>query len=122
MHRRDFTGEHWNTARLRRVREFGWFRNHERELIERARESRRKRDEAARASLAERASAALEGPALSCPRCRKAMIRNEISGAAAQVCTSCSGVFLDLRELELLLLRHDAEKRWFFRSLDSDLH
>ena len=40
MRRGGTLGEKWDTAWLRRVREYGWFRQHEAELIEAARRRR----------------------------------------------------------------------------------
>jgi hypothetical protein len=42
----EFDGSHWDTAKIRRVREYGWFRQNEGRLLEEA----RKRREAAKAS------------------------------------------------------------------------
>ncbi|MGH9366566.1 MAG: zf-TFIIB domain-containing protein [Thermoanaerobaculia bacterium] len=118
MRRPDLTGEHWNTEKLRREREYGWFRQHEPELIEAARQRRKLLEEAAQKRRAAEAAAALEGARRRpCPACGAQMRPHTISGTQADRCPACEGIFLDKNELELLLLKHDEQRWWFFRTI-----
>jgi Zn-finger nucleic acid-binding protein len=40
-----------------------------------------------------------------------------ISGIEVEKCSSCEGIFFDRGELEQLLVKHDSERRGFFRRL-----
>jgi len=112
-HRRDL-GLRWDTAEIRREREFGWFRQHEAELIEEAR--RRRREAQARESAARMAKLRADEP-WRCPRCRTEMQRDRIEDIEVEKCPSCQGIFFRRGELEEVLLRHDAHRRGFFRQL-----
>jgi Zn-finger nucleic acid-binding protein len=112
-HRRD-SGTHWDTAELRREREYGWFRQHEAELIEQA---RRRRAEAEALRKASEEQQIREAHRSRCPKCGAAMSTNRIEEIEVDKCPSCEGIFFDRGELETLLLRHDAHRRGFFRKL-----
>lgn len=108
-------GKHWDPAEIRQEREFGWFREHEAELIENARRRRIEAEEARR-----RIEAKGTAPAPSarlCPNCARAMAADRIEGVEVEKCPSCEGFFFDRGELETVLLRHDAHRRGFFRRL-----
>ncbi|HMF09939.1 MAG TPA: hypothetical protein VKJ00_12440, partial [Thermoanaerobaculia bacterium] len=64
FHRYD--GQHWDTAEIRRAREYGWIRQNETSLIEEARRKASASERTARNKLAE----ALRGrDERRCPRC-----------------------------------------------------
>ena len=112
-HRRDL-GQHWDTAEIRREREFGWFRQHEAELIEQARQRRREARAVEQASHPEETR---QAPPQRCPRCGTEMESDRIEGIDVEKCPSCEGIFFRRGELEEVLLRHDAHRRGFFRKL-----
>jgi Transcription factor zinc-finger len=107
-------GGHWDSAEIRRERESGWFKEHEAELIERAREKRREAERArlAAESLAERAEHRGR-----CPRCGERMKLDRVEEIDVEKCPACEGIFFERGELETLLLRHDSHRRGFFRKL-----
>ncbi|MGH9317511.1 MAG: zf-TFIIB domain-containing protein [Thermoanaerobaculia bacterium] len=102
------------TEDVRKGREDAWFRQNEAKLIE---EARRKRDAAER----ERQTAADEERRRThwrkCPKCGADMAVETISGIEIEKCPSCQGIFFDRGELEQLLLKHDTQRRGFFRKL-----
>lgn len=108
-------GMHWDAERLREVREDGWFRRHEAELIEeagrkRAQVEKRRRD-AARAELLHFTYWH------KCPTCGDEMTSREFETVKVLECATCEGFFFDRGGLEKLLLRHDSQRRGFFRRL-----
>jgi len=94
---RDFDGSHWDTRRLRRVREAGWFRQHEAELI---RDAIRRR---ARLSSAAAEALRREGH-YRCPKCgsESALLRSR-DGLAVGECPACGWIFVDRAGLERLI-------------------
>jgi ribosomal protein L37AE/L43A len=112
-HRRGL-GEHWDTAEIRREREFGWFKQHEAELIEQARQRRREARALERASHPEETR---DQQTWRCPRCGRQMQADRIEDIEVEKCPSCEGIFFRRGELEEVLLRHDAHRRGFFRKL-----
>lgn len=127
---RDFDGSHWDPRKIRRVREYGWFREHEAEMIDAA----RRRKAAAAAAEAERKRRNLVGRALAlvgpetdaepsraavrrrCPRCGAEMRPSLIGGLETDACAACQGVFLDRGAL-MHLLGYDVRRRSFLRRL-----
>jgi ribosomal protein L37AE/L43A len=107
-------GSHWDTAELRRDREYGWFRQHEAELIEQARRRRAEAEALRKASEEQRARDSHRGH---CPRCGASMQTDRIEEIEIDKCPSCEGIFFDRGELEAVLLRHDTRRRGFFRKL-----
>lgn len=108
-------GMHWDAERLREVREDGWFRQHEAELIEeggrkRARDERRRRD-AARAELLHFTYWH------KCPTCGDEMTFREFEAVKVLECPTCKGSFFDRGALEKVLLQHDTRRHGFFRRL-----
>ena len=108
-------GTHWDTEKLREAREFGWFRQHEAEMIEAA---RRKRAEAEANRRAAVAAQFLRPPHWKeCPGCGGEMAPKSVEGVDVLECRTCEGFFFERGELELMLLRHDEHRRGFFRGL-----
>ncbi len=93
---RDFDGSHWDTRRLRRVREAGWFRQHEPEMI---REAIRRRTVATAAA----SDWSADGPSR-CPKCgsRKVTLRTR-GGVRVGECDSCGWLFVDRGSLDRLV-------------------
>lgn len=112
-------GRHWDPAEIRREREFGWFREHEAELIENARRRRIEAGEARKRIEAQAAGKSTTGASAArlCPNCSRPMAADRIEGVEIEKCPSCEGFFFDRGELETVLLRHDAHRRGFFRRL-----
>jgi hypothetical protein len=104
----------WDSDEIRKEREYGWFREHEKELLENA---RRKRIEAEQARAAAAAAAEWAAQSGRCPRCGASMATTRIEDVEVDKCPSCEGIFFDRGELETVLLRHDAHRRGFFRRL-----
>jgi Zn-finger nucleic acid-binding protein len=103
----------WDSDEIRKEREYGWFREHEKDLIEAAKR-RRLEAEKARADAAAAADRAVTGR---CPRCGTPLQTSRIEEVEVDKCPSCEGIFFDRGELETVLLRHDAHRRGFFRKL-----
>jgi len=94
---RDFDGSHWDTRRLRRVREAGWFRQHEAELI---REAMRRRP---RLSAAAADAQRREGR-YRCPKCGNdsAHLQSR-EGLAVGECPACGWILVDRADIERLI-------------------
>jgi hypothetical protein len=105
---------HWDSAEIRREREFGWFRQHEAEMMEEARRRRLEANRARQDAASEADRAEHRGR---CPKCGDRMTGDLIEEIAVERCPSCEGMFFDRGELETLLLRHDGHRRGFFRRL-----
>jgi hypothetical protein len=107
-------GMKWDSEAIRRDREYGWFLDHEKDLIEKA---RARRLEAKRA----RETAESEKQRLlhwrKCPECGVDLHVETIEGVDAAKCAECEGIFFNRGDLETLLLRHDEHRRGFFRRL-----
>jgi hypothetical protein len=104
----------WDSEEIRRGRENDWFRQNEQKLIEAA---RKRREQEARESESTEARARRELHWRKCPKCGSDMSVETISGVEVEKCGSCEGVFFDRGELEQLLLKHETERRGFFRRL-----
>lgn len=129
---RNFDGSHWDPRKIRRVREYGWFKEHEAEMIDAA----RRRAAASAADAAERnrrnvvaRALALVGPEADrdaepslaavrrkCPRCGAEMKPSLIGSLETDECSACQGVFLDRGALTHLL-GYDARRRSFLRRM-----
>ena len=95
--RRDFDGSHWDTRLLRRVREGGWFRQHESELI---RDALRRR---AALSAAE-AEARRRSGRYPCPKCGSlATSLQERGGVLVGECATCGWIFVERGDLDRLV-------------------
>ncbi len=105
-------GSHWDAAALRQEREDGWFREHEVEMIEAA---KRRRAESSPPVRREAQGAAVTPRR--CPNDGSPMALDRIEEIEVDRCGTCGGMFFDRGELETLLLRHDGQRRGFFRKL-----
>ncbi len=94
----DFDGSHWDTRTLRKVREAGWFRQHEAELI---RDATRRRAEG-RAAAAE--SRRLAG-SCRCPKCGRDTTLRAIGDIAVGKCAGCGWIHVERGDLERLVAR-----------------
>jgi hypothetical protein len=104
----------WDSEEIRRGRENDWFRQNEEKMIEAARKRREQAEQASR-SAGEESQRKLHWR--KCPKCGSDMGVEKISDIEVEKCTSCQGIFFDRGELEQLLLKHDSERRGFFRRL-----
>ncbi len=104
----------WDTEEIRKGREDDWFRHNEAKLIEAA---RKRREEAEAAAKSAEAEARREAHWRKCPKCGSDMTVENISGVEIEKCPSCEGIFFDRGELEQLLLKHEGQRRGFFRKL-----
>jgi ribosomal protein L37AE/L43A len=86
-----FSGVSWDTQKIRRIREFGWFLQHEADMIEEARQRsteavRRRREAILREPLA--------GLRL-CPLCGREVTAPPIEDTGVFQCGACGGFFFD---------------------------
>ena len=95
---RDFDGSHWDTRRLRRVREAGWFRQHELELI---REATRRRA----ANLAAEAESRRRAGRYRCPKCGRDTTLRSIGEIPIGKCAACGWIHVERDDLERLVAR-----------------
>ena len=96
---RDFDGSHWDTRTLRKVREAGWFRQHEAELI---RDARRRRVELLAASEESRRRTGR----YRCPKCgRDSASLRSLGGVTVGECAACGWIFVERGDLERLVAR-----------------
>ncbi|HTR04497.1 MAG TPA: hypothetical protein VMN82_15005 [Thermoanaerobaculia bacterium] len=93
MTRRDLDGGNWDPRQWRRVREFGWFRQHEAELIA---EARRKRLEAENQRRAE----AIRSRRYECPNCHRMATLHSLGEVDFGRCDACGWIFVDRVGLE----------------------
>ncbi len=107
-------GKHWDTEEIRREREYGWIRQNEARLVAEAREKRAAQE---KVLLSEQAERMRRLHWKKCPRCGADMRSEAIDGVDVERCALCEGTFFERGELERLLLRHDRERRGFFRQL-----
>lgn len=95
----DFDGTHWDTRRLRRVREAGWFRQHEADLI---REAGRRRDRL----LAAAAESYRRSGRYRCPRCGQVSTAlRSLGGLTVGECHACGWIFVERGDIERLVAR-----------------
>jgi len=95
-----------------RSREDDWFRQNEREMIEKAREARQKREaERAAHEQAEARQRLKELHFMKCPKCGHDLREEDLQGVRIDRCTFCEGIYLDAGELEGLFLRREEERR-----------
>jgi len=114
MRLHEFDGSNWDTRRIRRIRESGWFSQNEARMTEAARRQRA-------AVENKRHTAEVEFERLKhwhkCPNCGGDMELKTIEEVGVTECGSCAGIFFDRGELEELLLKHEEHRRGFFRRL-----
>lgn len=98
--------------------EDAWFKRREMDLINIARPK-------SKAEVEDEASAAARKLCKSrymlCPKCGRKMNEIHIQALVADECTACQGIFIDSRELTLLLEKSVEEQRDFFQRLAGNL-
>jgi ribosomal protein L37AE/L43A len=93
----EFDGTHWDTRLLRRIREGGWFRQHESELI---RDALRRRAELSAAEAEARRRAGRHP----CPKCgSEATSLKSRGGVMVGECSSCGWLFVERGDLDRLV-------------------
>ena len=101
-----------------RGREDQWFRENERQLLEAARIAREKREAERAAQLETEEGARLKAAHfMKCPKCGHDMKEETLEGVSVDRCTHCEGVYFDAGELDQVLLKHDQDRKGFFRKL-----
>jgi hypothetical protein len=110
-----YDGSHWNAEKVRRAREFGWFRQHEAELMDAARRRREMTDRTRQSKEIE--EALRHARTRPCPKCGDQMTQRSVEGVEVLGCPTCSGFFFDRDDLEHVLLAHDAHRRGLLRRL-----
>ena len=114
MKSHEFDATHWDPRKIRRAREFGWFRQNEARMIAAARQKRADAEKKRKSAEAEQRRLAHWRK---CSRCGGDMKLKTIEGVEVEECVSCRGVFFHRGELEQILLKHDEHRRSFFRRL-----
>jgi hypothetical protein len=104
----------YDTEDIRKAKEDGWFKQNEAAMIESA---RKKREAAEQAQKSEAAEARRQAHWRKCPKCGADMRVEKIGNVEVEKCPDCEGIFFDRGELESLMMRHEGEKRGFFRKL-----
>ena len=95
-----------------------WFRENERDLLERARRERDKRLEAYRAENEKVEREKLrQAHWLKCPKCGNDLEPEHLEEVEVDRCTVCGGIFFDHDEIEKLLLRKTESRFTFYRRL-----
>ncbi len=101
-----------------RGREDQWFREHERQLLEGARLAREKREaERAAQMKTEELAGRKAAHFMKCPKCGHDMKEETLESVSVDRCTHCEGVYFDAGELDQVLLKHDQDRKGFFRKL-----
>ncbi len=101
-----------------RRREDEWFVKNEKELIEKARLDRQKREAARAAEQQESERKRLrELHFMKCPKCGHELREEELEGISVDRCTFCEGLWLDANELEQLFLRKTDPNKSLLRKL-----
>jgi Transcription factor zinc-finger len=109
-----FDGSHWDPRKLRAIREFGWFRQHEPEMMQDAndRESNALRKKIAAERAAVLASAAIRR----CPYCATDMQEKNAGEFSILECPLCRGIFVQEKDIETAL-ESASNRRRFLRFL-----
>jgi hypothetical protein len=101
-----------------RRREDEWFLKNEKELIERARLDRQKREAARAADERESERKRLrELHWMKCPKCGHELREEVLEGISIDRCTFCEGLWLDASELEQLFLRKTDSSKSLLRKI-----
>ena len=101
-----------------RKREDEWFLTNEKRLLEGARIEREKREKERAKRTAEADRHRLrEQHFMRCPKCGHEMKEETLEGVTIDRCSHCEGIFFDAGELDQVLLKHEADRRGFFRKL-----
>lgn len=104
----------YDAEEIRKAKEDGWFRQNEAAMLEAA---RKKREEADKVRQSAELEARRKAHWRKCPKCGADMRVESISDVEVEKCPDCGGIFFDRGELETMILRHDSERRGFFRKL-----
>ncbi len=101
-----------------RAKEDEWFARNEKEMLEKARVAREKREHerAEREALEER-QRVKQLHFMKCPKCGHDLAQRDLEGINVDQCSFCEGVFLDAGELDSLFLKHDSERKGVLRKL-----
>ena len=101
-----------------RKREDEWFLINEKRLLEAARVEREKREKERAAQTAEAERKRLrEQHFMRCPKCGHEMKEEALEGVTIDRCSFCEGIYFDAGELDQVLLKHETDRRGFFRKL-----
>ncbi len=102
-----------------RRREDDWFLKNEKELLEKARIARAKREkERATQEAAEERESLKKLHFMKCPKCGHDMEEEELDKVLIDRCTFCEGIYLDAGELEQVFLnKTQDERRGFMQKL-----
>ena len=101
-----------------RKREDEWFLSNERELLEKARVEREKREKERAAKTAEADRKRLrEQHFMRCPKCGHQMIEELLEGITIDRCSFCEGIYFDARELDQLFTAKQEDRKNFLRRL-----
>ena len=101
-----------------RKREDEWFLANEKRLLEAARVERERREKERAAQTADADRKRLrEQHFMRCPKCGHEMKEETLEGVTIDRCSHCEGIFFDAGELDQVLLKHEADRRGFFRKL-----
>lgn len=109
----------WDARKIRRVREFGWFRQNEGQLIEAARRRRAEADEKRRSAEADMLRRA---ESHKCLRCGGDIRSKAIDDVQVEECVSCAAICVDHAALERLLTEHEAHRHGFPQRLIGNRH
>jgi hypothetical protein len=88
----------------KREEEDKWFKEHEKELIEAAKEKKRIEQEKKQKEL----------HFMHCPKCGHELHHIEVEGIILDKCDKCEGIWFDKGELEELQRRQEEQKKTFF--------
>ncbi len=101
-----------------RAKEDEWFARNEKEMLEKARVAREKREHgrAEREALEER-QRVKQLHFMKCPKCGHDLVQRDLEGVNVDQCSFCEGVFLDAGELDSLFLKRDSERKGVLRKL-----
>jgi hypothetical protein len=101
-----------------RRREDEWFLENEKQLLDAARDARKKREkERTERETAEERARLKDLHFMKCPKCGHPMKEETLEGIAVERCTFCEGIYFDAGELDLLFAKKNEERRGFFRKL-----
>jgi hypothetical protein len=95
-----------------------WFRKNERELLEKARKDREKREaERFAKEQAEQRQRLKDLHFMKCPKCGHDMKEEEFDGVSIDRCSFCEGIYFDAGEIEDLMLKKLEERKSIMRRI-----
>ena len=101
-----------------RAKEDEWFARNEKEMLEKARVAREKREhERAEREGLEESQRVKQLHFMKCPKCGHDLAESDLEGVNVDQCSFCEGVFLDAGELDSLFLKRDSERKGVLRKL-----